>query len=54
MDNSFFFLAPKTDWKADNQSIAAPGIQQFKVKTEEELGSTIEEIMQKAGSIEDE
>ncbi len=54
MDNSFFFLAPKTDWKADTKSIAAPGIQQFQVKTEEELGGCIERILQKVGTPNDE
>ena len=54
LDNSFFFLAPKTDWKADTKSIAAPGIQQFQVKTEDELGSSIERILQKVGTPDDE
>lgn len=54
LDNSFFFLAPKTDWKADVKSIAPPGIQQFQVKTEEELDSTIALIMQKEGNRENE
>lgn len=54
LDNSFFFLAPKTDWKSDTKSIAAPGIQQIRIKTEEELGSSIERILQKVGTCNDE
>ena len=52
LDNSFFFLAPKTDWKADSESVDPPGIQQFQIKTEEELDSSIALIMQKAGRVE--
>lgn len=54
LDNSFFFLAPKTDWKSDVKSVAPPGIQQFQVKTEEELDMSIAQIMQKDGIQKDE
>ena len=54
LDNSFFFLAPKTDWKSDVKSVAPPGIQQFQVKTEEELDISIAQIMQKEGIQKDE
>ena len=54
LDNSFFFLAPKTDWKSDVKSVAPPGIQQFQVKTEEELDMSIAQIMQKEGIQKDE
>ena len=49
IDNSFYFLAPKTDWKADSKSVLPPGISQFAIKTEDELDSSIEEIKQKVG-----
>ena len=54
LDNSFYFLAPKTDWKAGNQSIAAPGIQQPSVMSEAELDDAIETIKQKVGTDRDE
>ena len=50
LDNSFYFLAPKTDWKADTKSIAAPGIRQLTVMTEEELEQHIELLRQSEGA----
>ena len=47
LDNSFYFLAPKTDWKADSKSIVAPGIRQFSVLSEDELDQHIEQLRQK-------
>lgn len=54
LDNSFYFLAPKTDWKAGSQSIDAPGIQQLSVMSEAELDDAIETIKQKVGTDSDE
>ena len=50
LDNSFYFLAPKTDWKADNKSVTPPGISQMTIKSEEDLDSSIELIRAKVGS----
>ena len=52
LDNSFYFLAPKTDWKADTKPIVAPGIRQHSVLTENELDLHIEQLRQK-GETED-
>lgn len=54
IDNSFFFLSPKTDWKSSCRSIDAPGIQQIKIKTDEDLEISIEILKHKAGSISNE
>jgi hypothetical protein len=50
LDNSFYFLAPKTDWKADNKSVAPPGMPQMEIKSDEDLDSSIEIIKSKVGS----
>ena len=50
IDNSFYYLAPHTDWKADSKSVLAPGIQQYAVKSESELEEFIDEIRQKVGT----
>ena len=47
LDNSFYFLAPKTDWKADSKGVAVPGSQQIAVKTEEDLGISMELLKSK-------
>ena len=52
LDNSFYFLAPKTDWKAGSKGVAPPGIQQMEIKTEEDLDNSIEAIKQKVGTAE--
>ncbi len=52
LDNSFYFLAPKTDWKADSQSVMVPGVQQFHIKSEDDLESSIELLRQKVGNSE--
>ena len=54
LDNSFFFLSPKTDWKAGCRSVDAPGIQQIKIKTDEDLEISIEILKHKAGKISNE
>ncbi len=50
LDNSFYFLSPKTDWKAYSKSVDVPGIQQIKIKTDEDLEISIEILKHKAGS----
>ena len=50
LENSFYFLAPKSDWKADTEAIDAPGIQQLTIMTEEELEQYAEELRQTEGS----
>ena len=50
LDNSFYFLAPKTDWKADSDSIDAPGFSRLTLKTEEDLDDSIKLIMNKVGT----
>ena len=52
LDNSFYSLAPKTDWKADSQSVMVPGMQQFYIKSEDDLESSIELLRQKVGNSE--
>ena len=42
LDNSFYFLAPKTEWKADSKGIDISGTQQIMIKTEEDLGTSME------------
>lgn len=52
LNNSFYYLAPKTDWKADSRSISPPGMHQYQFKSEQELSSSIQLIKRKAGKIE--
>ena len=47
LENSFYFLAPRTDWRATSQSVAAPGIPQMSVKTEDELETVLEKLKAK-------
>ena len=49
LENSFYYLAPKTDWKADNEGVNAPGIQMVDIMSEETLGNTIELLKHKVG-----
>ena len=42
LDNSFYFLAPKTEWKADSKGVDISGTQQITIKTEEDLGTSME------------
>ena len=44
LDNSFYFLAPRTDWKAQEKSVLAPGVEQPDVPTESELAESIEKL----------
>ncbi len=50
LENSFYFLAPKSDWKADSEAIDAPGIQQLTIMTEDELEKYAEELRQTEGT----
>ena len=50
LENSFYFLAPKSDWKADTEPIEAPGIRQLTIMTEEELEKYAEELRQTEGT----
>lgn len=44
LENSFYYLAPRTDWNAQAKSILAPGVKQISVLTPEELQASIEEL----------
>ena len=50
LENSFFYLTPDTDWKAQAVSIPAPGIEQIIIPTPEELQMSIDLLMRGAGS----
>ena len=47
LEHSFYFLAPKTEWRSDTKSVIAPGIPQMPVKTEDELEISIEQLKDK-------
>ena len=53
LENSFYFLAPKSDWKADTEPIKAPGIRQLTIMTEAELEKYAEELRQTEGTDDD-
>ena len=50
VENSHYFMSPRTDWKADSESVLAPGLQQMTVKTEFELAKSIENLRNNGGS----
>lgn len=50
LQNSFYFLAPRTDWKAQAASIAAPGIEHLPVLSDEELQESMEKLKMRVGS----
>jgi hypothetical protein len=50
LDNSFYFLAPKTEWKADSKGVDVPGTQQLMIKTEEDLGNSMEILKYKVNN----
>lgn len=50
VNNSFFFLSPRTDWKAHTPAIAAPGIDQPEVMTQEELDASYQILRKKVGT----
>ncbi len=50
LENSFFYLTPDTEWKAQAVSIPAPGIEQIIIPTPEELQMSIDLLMRGAGS----
>lgn len=50
VQNSFYFLAPRTDWKAKAASVSAPGIDQVSVLSEEELQLSISTLKEKVGT----
>ena len=47
LDNSFYFLAPRRDWNASAKSIAAPGVQQVTVLSQDELMESLEKLRTK-------
>ena len=50
VENSHYFMSPRTDWKADSECVLAPGLQQMAVKTEFELAKSIEDLRNNGGS----
>lgn len=51
MLNDFYFLAPRSDWKAQAKSMVAPGFEQITTVSEEELLTSIENLRMRVGSI---
>ena len=47
LENSFYYLAPRTDWNSQSKSIIAPGVKQVAVLSEEELQASIEQLKEK-------
>ena len=37
IENGFYYVAPKDEWKSDVESIPAPGIKQFNTPSAEEV-----------------
>ena len=50
IDNSFYYLAPKTNWKADSRSVTVPGVSRISVKTEDDLLDSICTLRGMAGN----
>ena len=50
LENSFYFLAPKTDWKSDSSGVDVPGTNQIRLKTAEDLRYSLKLLRQKAGN----
>ncbi|MBP5173398.1 MAG: hypothetical protein ILP01_00460, partial [Clostridia bacterium] len=50
LDNSFYFLAPKTEWKADSKGVDVPGTQRLMIKTDEDLGNSMEILKYKVNN----
>jgi len=50
LQNSFYFLAPRTDWKAQASSIAVPGLDQVPVLTDAELEESMINLRKRVGS----
>ena len=46
MDNSFYFLAPRSGWNAQAKSVLAPGFQQVEVRSQDELLASIDQLKQ--------
>jgi len=44
LENSFYYLAPRTDWNAQAKSILAPGVKQIAVMSQDELQASIEQL----------
>lgn len=47
LENSFYYLAPRSDWNAQAKSIVAPGVKQIAVLSQEELRASIEQLKEK-------
>ncbi len=50
LQNSFYFLAPRTDWKAQADSIAVPGQDQVTILTDAELEESMINLRKRVGS----
>lgn len=50
LQNSFYFLAPRTDWKAQASSIAVPGLDQVPVLSDAELEESMINLRKRVGS----
>ncbi len=50
LQNSFYFLAPRTDWKAQASSMAVPGQDQVTILTDAELEESMLNLRKRVGS----
>jgi len=46
LDNSFYFLSPRSGWNAQAKSIMAPGFEQVAVRSQDELRESIDQLRQ--------
>ena len=42
LENGFYYITPNSEWRAQKESIPAPGMEQFTVPTADELQTSIE------------
>ena len=50
LENGFYYLTPYTEWKAQSQSVPAPGIEQFKTPSTDDLQLQIDLLKRGADS----
>lgn len=51
IQNSFYFLAPRSDWKAQEKSVLAPGAEQITFLSDLELEESVANLRKRVGSI---
>ena len=45
LENGFYYIAPKTEWRSQVKSVVAPGIEQYAVTSPEQLQMTIDDLL---------